>query len=68
MRNDVIEWCRSCDVCRAKKGLTRKTLAPLKVYCVGAPIERVAVDIAGPLLITSPGKRYICVAIDYFMK
>ena len=68
MRKDVKEWCRVCNVCNAKKGPARKGKAPLQVYQVGAPMERVAVDILGPLPLTSAGNRYICVAMDYFTK
>lgn len=31
-------------------------------------MERVAVDIAGPLPLTANGNKYICVAMDYFTK
>ncbi len=31
-------------------------------------MERVAVDIAGPLPLTPRGNRYICVVMDYFTK
>ncbi|XP_050714146.1 protein NYNRIN-like [Eriocheir sinensis] len=68
MRSDVSEWCRACDVCSAKKGPAKRNRAPLQVYCVGAPMERVAVDIAGPLPLTPRGNRYICVVMDYFTK
>ena len=68
MRSDVVEWCRACDVCSARKGPARKNRAPLEVYRVGAPMERAAVDIAGPLPLTPRGNRYICVAMDYFTK
>ena len=68
MRSDVREWCKACDVCSAKKGPARRNRAPLQLYTVGAPMERVAVDIAGPFPVTPRGNRYICVAMDYFTK
>ncbi|XP_050705336.1 uncharacterized protein LOC126990695 [Eriocheir sinensis] len=68
MQSDVSEWCRVCDVCSAKKGPTKRNRAPLQVHCVGAPMERVAVDIAGPLPLTPRGNRYICVVMGYFTK
>lgn len=68
MRNDVSEWCRACDVCSAKKGPVRRNRAPLQLYSVGAPMERVAVDIAGPLPVTPRGNRFVCVVMDYFTK
>lgn len=68
MRKDVQEWCRVCDTCNAKKGPARKGKAPLQVHQVGAPMERVGVDILGPLPTTAAGNKYICVAMDYFTK
>jgi len=37
-------------------------------YNVGAPFERVAVDIAGPFPESDRGNRYVLVAMDYFTK
>ena len=68
MRRDVEEWCKLCHVCAAKKGLAWRIRAPLQLYQSGAPMERVAVDIAGPLPCTPRGTRYILVAMDYFSK
>lgn len=49
VRQDVTEWVKICDICCAKKGPKIHGSAPLQLYQVGAPMERVAVDIAGPL-------------------
>lgn len=68
MRSDVKEWCKACTMCCAKRGPPRAGAAPLQLYVSGAPMERVAVDIAGPLPVTKRGNRYICVAMDYFTK
>ena len=68
LRQDVQEWCRTCRVCAAKRGPSRKTRAPLQLYQAGAPMERMAVDIAGPFRPTRKGNRFLCVAMDYFTK
>ncbi|ROT85242.1 hypothetical protein C7M84_019235 [Penaeus vannamei] len=68
LRQDVQEWCRTCQVCAAKRGPAQKTCAPLQLYQAGAPMERMAVDIAGPFPCTERGNKYICVAMDYFSK
>ena len=68
MRRDVQEWCRVCHVCAAKKGPQRTPQAPLQVVGVGVPMQRVAVDVAGPFPVSSAGNRYIVVVIDYFTK
>ena len=68
MRHDVEEWCKVCRTCAARKGPARRTRAPLQLYQAGSPMERVAVDIVGPLPRTPRGNRFICVAMDYFTK
>jgi hypothetical protein len=35
---------------------------------IGAPFERVAIDIAGPFPVSDRGNRYLLVAMDYFIK
>jgi len=37
-------------------------------YNVGAPFERIAIDIAGPFPESDRGNRYLLVAMDYFTK
>ena len=68
MRQDTQEWCRICEACAAKKGPQSKPQAPLQIVSVGAPMERVAVDIAGPFPVSASGNRYIIVVMDYFSK
>ena len=68
MRRDVIEWCRDCTTCAAKKGPRRTPHAPLQIINVGSPMERVAIDITGPLPVSASGNRYILVVMDYFSK
>ncbi|KAJ8953812.1 hypothetical protein NQ318_006660 [Aromia moschata] len=48
-RRDVEEWCKRCDLCSAKKGPNTKSRGKMVQYLSGAPFERVAVDILGPL-------------------
>ena len=52
----------------AKKGPPRAPQAPLQLVTVGVPMERVAVDIAGPFPVSASGNRYVVVLIDYFSK
>ncbi|ROT79030.1 hypothetical protein C7M84_002246 [Penaeus vannamei] len=68
MRRDVQERCRTCEVYCARNGPVKKNRAPLQLYQVGAPLERVAVDIVGPFPVTTQGNRFICVVMDYFTK
>jgi hypothetical protein len=68
MKEDVMDLCRKCVSCAARKPPTKKRKAPLKKYQVGLPMERVALDILGPLPLTSRGNRYVLVMADYFSK
>uniref|UniRef100_A0AAR2M493 Gypsy retrotransposon integrase-like protein 1 n=1 Tax=Pygocentrus nattereri TaxID=42514 RepID=A0AAR2M493_PYGNA len=56
VRRDVEDFCRRCDLCT------------LQQLAVGAPMERVAVDIMGPFPRSDKGNRYVLVAMDYFTK
>lgn len=67
-RRFVRDWCRKCDKCAARKGQSRHPRAPLQIYNVGSPMERIAIDILGPLPRTDSGNEYILMAQDYFTK
>ena len=40
----------------------------MKQYIVGSPMERLALDILGPLPVTDLGNKYILIVADYFSK
>lgn len=67
-RADVKKWCIQCDICSARKGPKHKSKGPMQQYIVGAPFERVAVDVLGPLPRTNKGNRYLLMVMDYFSK
>jgi hypothetical protein len=67
-RKDVEHWCRTCEKCAARKDPTRKNVAPLALCNVGMVLERVHIDILGPLPRSNKGKRYILVIVDWFTK
>ena len=60
--------CRACDVCASRQQPYRKAKAPMKQYNVGYPLERIAIDIMGPLPITSNKATYLLVVSCYFTK
>jgi len=67
-KQDVEEWCKSCKICLARRGPTGKGKSPLQIYNVGAPFERVQMDILGPLPLTILGNKYLLVVVDCFTK
>ena len=67
MSSDIKSWCRECDICaRAKTGPDLGN--PLHQSVVGARLDRIGIDILGPLPRTSNGNEYIIVLCDYFSK
>ena len=68
MSNDAKEWCKRCDLCFRAKAPNRPKASPLKNMPTGAPMERVAMDIMGPLPLTSYNNTVILVISDYFTK
>ena len=65
---DVQCWCRECDLCFCHKGPSKCPNAPKKTYNVRAPLERMAINIIGPLLTTDSRTKYAPVVVDYFTK
>ncbi|CAC5376181.1 unnamed protein product [Mytilus coruscus] len=61
-------WCKCCEICSARKGPMRHPRGPMKQYLVGAPLERVAIDILGPLLEAKNKNKYILGITDYFSR
>lgn len=68
MHKSVTKWLRHCPECQARKNPLPIFRAPLKPMRVGEPLERVGIDIMGPLPVTPSGNKYIMVIMDYFTK
>lgn len=65
---DVEKWCTKCKICITKRGSRNKGKSKLRQYLSGEPLQRVALDILGPLPLTPRGNKYILVIGDYFSK
>ena len=68
MREDVALWCNTCTSCASKARPRKTPQAPMGTVRVGAPMERIALDIMGPLNETERHNRYVLVIQDYFTK
>ena len=67
-RRDIERWCAACESCATRKALPTKPRAAMQADLPSGPFERVAMDILGPLPITTRGNKYILVVGDYFTK
>ena len=68
MKTVVQSYCQQCDTCNARKPRRTASRAPLGQTITGGPMEKVAMDILGPLPTTDNGKKYILVICDEFTK
>ena len=68
MKEMAMDWCKQCARCAARKPPQRKARAAMQKYQVGVPMERVAIDVMGPLPVSARGNRYVIVMADYFTK
>ncbi len=68
MGTDSKTYVETCAVCNKNKKPRVKPKAGMKNYHAGSPMERVHIDILGPLPETDRKNRYIFVMIDQFTK
>jgi hypothetical protein len=68
VRKYVEYWCKKCDICASRKSPPVRPKAPMRQYNVGAPLERIAIDVMGPLPTSTVGNKYLLVIGDYFTK
>jgi len=56
---DVRDFCRRCDLCAKYHRGTVKKQGELQNMCVGAPWERVAIDVTGPHPQSTKGSKFM---------
>ena len=67
-RRDVTHWTATCPRCLERKPAPHPTRAKMGHIGVGLPMERMALDVMGPLPCTPRQNKYILVVMDYFTK
>ena len=65
---DVENWVRDCDWCRLTKPSLKKTHAAMGTLASSKPLERIFVDVMGPLPESTRGNKYVIVLTDAFTK
>ena len=68
LSTDCSIYVKQCSVCNRNKKTNIKARSALGQYHVGAPMQRLHMDILGPLPLTKHGNKYILVVIDQFTK
>ena len=68
MNSSVYHYVKTCAKCNTNKKPRRQRRAELGQYHVGAPMDRVMIDILGPLSKTPHGNTVILMLIDQFTK
>ena len=64
MYSDVYHHCRSCLTCASYNGSGRRHHPPLKPLPVGAPFERLGINVM-EMPLTPEGNHYVVVMTDY---
>ena len=68
LKEDVNLFVLKCDHCAQNKFPNKKPKAPMGSTSVGAPLDRLAIDIVGPLPRTAQNNRYFLTVTDHFTK
>lgn len=64
----IARWCKECNQCAKRKPGPGLGKAAHKTSDITKPLDRIGIDILGPLTITRNGKEFIMVICDYFSK
>ncbi len=68
LKESVTMWVRKCPKCGRRKRPPNKPHPPQRDIQVGAPMDRIATDILGPLPWSENGMRYILLVQDQFTR
>ena len=68
MFGDCRLYVETCTTCHVQKKPNRKAKAPMQPYHVGNALDRIHIDILGPLCRSRSGNLYILVLVDQFTK
>ncbi|XP_073294577.1 uncharacterized protein [Primulina huaijiensis] len=66
--HDAQELVMSCDSCQSHARLHHQPAAMMKAITVACPFDQWRIDIVGPFPIAPAQKKFLLVAVDYFLK
>lgn len=58
LRKDVTNWCNTRKKCAQNKRPGKRPTATLQTYVVGAPMERISIDLMVPFPRSKSGNKY----------
>ena len=65
---DIELYCQTCHTCGSRNGPIPKPRAPMQSIKTGYPLERIQIDILGPLPETNRGNKYVVVVVDMYTR
>ena len=65
---DMELYCQTCHTCGTRNGPIPQPRAPMQSIKTGYPLERIQIDILGPLPETNRGNKYVAVVVDMYTK
>ena len=65
---DIELYCQTCHTCGSRNGPIPRPRAPMQSIKTGYPLERIQIDILGPLPETNRGNKYVAVVEDMYTK
>lgn len=68
VREDIYQHIMKCHECTSIKGPPKSPKAPLGSMPSGSPLDRISMDVLGPLPRSNRDNKYILVITDYFTK
>ena len=67
-KKDIERWCKNCKVCESVNNKLNPQRAPLQQDLTFKKMDRIGIDIVGPVPTSENGNSYILVVCDYFSK
>lgn len=64
----IERWCKRCKECQQRNQPKCKSRGSLQSYVVGEPMERISLDMIGPVPRSNSGNKYVLVVTDYFTR
>lgn len=65
---DIELYCRTCHTCGSRNGPIPRARTLMQSIKTGHPLQRIQIDILGPLPETDRGNKFVAVVVDMYTK